>query len=479
MRSSVRHLSVALLALTTLGAGQAPTAPAPGRPTPGTSTVAGIIHGNRLGSEIVSLTHDTDGWRISSTGHQSPPLDVQTNRFVVTYADDWQPRRLDLEAIVRGQPISMITTIAGTMATNQVTGPARTATSTHKVSARTVILPNSFYGGYEALAARLSTMAEGDQVPIYVAPDGEIPAVVAKVTPRIITTLHGRSTYREFDLTISGGTAAPIQVWVDDQNRLARLTLTGSDLTVARDDLATVMAREEVVRNAGDANAFIPLTDFSVAASITSPSTATAKRPVVVLVPGFGPQDREMVVSDVPVFGLLAGWLADEGYLVVRYDPRGIGQSGGRPESAALAQYADDLGGVIDWLRRRKDVDSDRIAVIGFGDGSGAIAMLAASKSNRIRALGLVAVPGVTGRDFVVEQQARALAALQLSDADRQAKIALQQKIMNAAISGNGWDDVPAALRRGADQPIYKSWLLFDPATVVPKIEQPIQRNKN
>jgi pimeloyl-ACP methyl ester carboxylesterase len=431
-----------------------------------------VFHGVRIGTEIVTLARTGDGWLISATGHQGPPFDVQTNKFELTYADDWQPRRLEIQALLRGQPVTMTTTIEETKATNQVTSAARTTSYTQNVSPKTILLPNSFYASYEALAARLSAIAAGDRLPLYVTPDGEILATVAKITPRVITSPSSRATYRQFDLTFSSGDAS-LQIWVDDQNRLARATLPGSDLTVAREDLASVMTREELVRNSGDATAFIPLAGFSVAASVTSPSTASTRRPAVVLVSGFGPQDRDQVTSNVPVFGLLAGWLADDGYIVVRYDNRGVGQSGGRPENATLNEYAEDLNGVVDWLRRRKDVDGDRIAAIGYGDG-GAVAMLAAAKQNRIRALGLVAVPGVAGREYVVEQQARALAALQLSEADKQAKIAMQQTIMNAAISGTGWDNVPADLRRGADQPIYKSWLLFDPAAVIPRIDQPI-----
>ena len=69
-------------------------------------------------------------------------------------------------------------------------------------------------------------------------------------------------------------------------------------------------------------------------------------------------------------FGQLAGALADAGFIVVRYDRRGSGQSGGRSESAALADYADDVRTVVKWLAVRKDVDPKRIAVIGHDTGA-------------------------------------------------------------------------------------------------------------
>ncbi len=456
-----------------MGAAQAPTAPPPGRPSPGTSTFAVILRGSRIGTEVMTVAKSGDDWLITANGRQNAPVNIQTNKFELSYTDDWQPRKLEVQAVLRGQPVSMTTTFDGTSASNMVTNPTKSGVFKQSVSPRAVVLPNGFYAAYEALAARLSAMTVGDTVPLYVAPDGEVTATVSKITPRTITSPGERVTYRQFDLKLANDVSPWIEVWVDGRNRLARVSLPASDVLVAREDLASVMAREELVRNAGDATVFVPLEGFSLAATVTSPQQTGTKLPAVVLVPGFGPEDRDEVVGNVPVFGLLAGHLADAGYLVVRYDRRGVGQSGGRPENAALTEYADDLNRVVDWLRRRKDVDANRIAVVGYDEG-GAVAMLTAAKQDRIRALGLIAVPGVSGRDYVVEQQTRALAAVQGSDADKQAKIKLQQTIMDAAISGVGWDNVPAALRRGADQPIYRSWLLFDPAAVIPKIEQPM-----
>ena len=63
------------------------------------------------------------------------------------------------------------------------------------------------------------------------------------------------------------------------------------------------------------------------------------------LVAGSGPVDRDETVAGIPIFGQLASALADAGYLVVRYDKRGVGQSGGRPESATLSDYAEDVLG--------------------------------------------------------------------------------------------------------------------------------------
>jgi fermentation-respiration switch protein FrsA (DUF1100 family) len=45
---------------------------------------------------------------------------------------------------------------------------------------------------------------------------------------------------------------------------------------------------------------------------------------------------------------------------------------------------------------------------------------------------------------------------------------------MDAVISGKGWETLPDELRDQADTPWFKSWLQFDPASVLRKIDQPV-----
>ena len=155
------------------------------------------------------------------------------------------------------------------------------------------------------------------------------------------------------------------------------------------------------------------------------------------LVGGSGPIDRDGNVAGIPVYGQLAHALADAGFLVLRYDKRGIGQSGGRIETAGFAEYAEDLRAAVKFVADRKDVDPKRIAVLGHSEG-GAIALVAAARDKRIAALVLLAAPGVSGSDLVLAQQKHLLDRSNLSDADKQARIDLQKQIHEAVITGKG-----------------------------------------
>ena len=138
------------------------------------------------------------------------------------------------------------------------------------------------------------------------------------------------------------------------------------------------------------------------------------------------------------MYGQLANALADAGFLVLRYDKRGVGQSGGRIETAGFAEYAEDLRAAVKFVADRKDVDPKRIAVVGHSEG-GAIALVAAARDKRIAALVLMAAVGVSGSDLVLAQQKRLLDRSNLSDADKQATIDLQKQILEAVITARAW----------------------------------------
>lgn len=226
----------------------------------------------------------------------------------------------------------------------------------------------------------------------------------------------------------------------------------------------------------GDEEARIQASGFTLAATISKPSNPSAGRPLfpaVVLVGSSGPANRNETLFGIPIFEQLASALADSGFLVVRYDKRGAGQSGGRVESAALADFAEDLRGVVRFVSDRKDVDRKRIAVIGHGEG-GAVAILAAAKENRVAALVLAATSSVSGADLNVYQVTHAMERSNKTAAERQATIELQKRIQAAVLSGSGWDNLSADIRRQAETGWFESFLRFNPAKTVSDVEQPI-----
>ena len=440
----------------------------------GSAAFTVFLRGQRIGSETVTVTRSPAGWLISSTGQTAAPFSIVFDKFVARYGADWQTQSLEITGQMRGQSLVLNSEFKGGTATSDVVQLGQQARLTHRVSADTIALPNNFYGAYEALALRLHTAKEGATIPIYVAPQAEIVASVTKITPRRMETSAAHFELRQFDVSFQNPNGPlQVEVWVDARGRLARISIPVVSLAVVRDDLTGVMARLDAFSHPRDENVFIPANGFSLAGTITKPENV-AKPPVVILLSGSGPQDRDETVFGIPVLGQVAGRLSDAGFFVVRYDKRGVGQSGGRIESTSIEAYADDARGVVEWLRRRRDVDRDRIALVGHSEGGAVALLLASQMRGQVRAVGLIAAPGQTGREISLMQQRHVLDKLKEPEAAKQAKVELQNKVMDAVTTGKGWETIPPELRRQSDTAWFKSWLLFDPAEAMRRTNQPI-----
>ena len=67
-------------------------------------------------------------------------------------------------------------------------------------------------------------------------------------------------------------------------------------------------------------------------------------------------------------FWVLADYLTNIGYAVLRYDDRGTHASGGDYASATTLDFALDGESAIEYLKGRDDIDSNKIVVIGHSE---------------------------------------------------------------------------------------------------------------
>jgi len=446
-------------------------------PVPGPATFSIFLKGQQVGREQVNLTRTPEGWRIMSTGQMAAgQMTLENRHFEVRYTADWQPVELQIDALIGGRKYALNTSFGLTTAVNEITSGDTTNSKTDTLSARALVVPNNFYGAYEALAARLVGAEKGAQFAAYVAPQAEVPVTVEDVATEQVQSAGGALEVRRFRVKFQNpGLPVSADIWVDQRGRMARLELPVVSLQVVREELTSSVTRFEVAGHPGDEPATIRANGFNLAATVSRPVGQQQKMrlPAVILVAGSGPQDRNELVFGIPIFGQIANALADAGYLVVRYDKRGVAQSGGRPESATLADYAEDVRSVVAYTARRQDVDNKRIAVLGHSEGA-LVAMLAASKDKKIAALLLVAGIGTTGAELLLEQQAHLLSRSKFSDEERKEKMELQRRIHEAVLTGKGWEQVPPDIRKAAESPWFQSFLKFDPAAVMKDVRQPI-----
>lgn len=442
------------------------------------------LRGQIIGQETVTVTGTATGWQVTSTGGQALPTPVTIDKFTAEYSRAWQPVSFDVEGRIGEQLMSMKTSFTPTSATTNILQAGQQSSVTHRISPGSVALPNNVFAAYEALAARLSQLQVGATFPVYVAPQAEILGQITAITPQRIQTTDKLIELRHYSVTMQNpGGNVNVEIGIDSDNRLARVAVPGPGILALRSDLSGVMTRDITYKNPRDQQVFIPSLGFTIAATITPPAAATTaplppraptRMPAIVLVAGAGSGDRDEIVASVPVFGQLSGALSDAGYFVVRYDKRGIGQSGGRAESVTLQDYADDAIKVVEWLGKRKDIDTKRVALVGYGEG-GYVATLAAQRGGgKVAAIALVASPGTSGRELILAQQQHELALSNDSADVKAAKVQLQQRIMTAVTAGGGWDGIPPPLQKQADTLWFKSLIEFDPAVVMKKVKQPV-----
>lgn len=99
--------------------------------------------------------------------------------------------------------------------------------------------------------------------------------------------------------------------------------------------------------------------------------------PAIVLVHGWSANAADMLP--------LAPALNAAGFSLLAYDARGHGGSGA-DGPITIRKLAEDVVAAVEYLKRRPDVDQDRLGVLGHSIGGGA-AILAASAEPRIRAV--------------------------------------------------------------------------------------------
>ena len=154
-------------------------------PATGDSSLTIFIRGVEVGRMQSTVSHPDTSWVISSTGRFG---DIVLNRLEIKYDADWQPTSLRVEATQLQKRLVLLTSFGLTTAVNEISQDGATTSKTDQISARTIVLPNNFYAGYEALAARLAGAAPGAELPLYVPPQGEVKAVVKDVGEESIQT---------------------------------------------------------------------------------------------------------------------------------------------------------------------------------------------------------------------------------------------------------------------------------------------------
>jgi len=143
--------------------------------------------------------------------------------------------------------------------------------------------------------------------------------------------------------------------------------------------------------------------NLTLAGTLTLPKKE-GRFPVVILISGSGPQDRNEELLGHKPFLVISDYLTRKGIGVLRFDDRGIGKSTGNFSEATSADFATDVQSAISYVKSREEIDASKIGLIGHSEG-GVIAPMVAVKSNDVSYIVLLAGTGIPGDKLLLLQQ--------------------------------------------------------------------------
>lgn len=150
--------------------------------------------------------------------------------------------------------------------------------------------------------------------------------------------------------------------------------------------------------------------------------------PVVILITGSGPQNRDEEILGHKPFLVISDYLTRNGIAVLRYDDRGVAKSTGDFKTATTADFATDVESAISYLKTRKEINVKKIGLIGHSEG-GIIAPMVASKSKDVDFIVLLAGQGLSGDKLMLLQKEKIEQAMNINEQE----ISKGQKIFSGA----------------------------------------------
>jgi pimeloyl-ACP methyl ester carboxylesterase len=198
-----------------------------------------------------------------------------------------------------------------------------------------------------------------------------------------------------------------------------------------------------------------------IAGVLWLPATRPAKVPVVIVIAGSGPVDRDgnaggLLRSDA--YRELAEALAKHGVATIRYDKRGVGQStmGGKLEDLGFDDFVSDASALVAMAR----VNDKLSGVYLFGHSEGALIALEVASTTKVDGIVSAAGAGRPVSEVMREQLSRQLIPEDLHEFDG---------IIAALKAGKPIEPKAPSLQRLIDPALAKflrGMLLADPRTL-------------
>jgi uncharacterized protein len=212
--------------------------------------------------------------------------------------------------------------------------------------------------------------------------------------------------------------------------------------------------------------------DIELGASYFKPKLNLKTFPAVLMLGGSGPTDRDGTIGPNRPLRDLAIGLAAKGVVVLAFDKRTFAYPG-RPVSTIQEEVIDDAVSALRFLESRKDVDPDRIYLLGHSFG-GTLAPLVAKMGHGVSGLVLLA-PSLESLDVAYLRQIRYLAKLDGHiDESEEARLEDTAKQLESLQRIKAGRELDGPLPMGVPLSYWKSLWEYDPVSVARETGLPI-----
>ena len=441
-----------------------------------------------IGREEFEVKCQPDGGYASS-GHTDFKIAGATMDLKSTLEVDksGEPLSSTVKGSVNGQPFDQSVVVKGAVAIVTTSG----STKELSFAKGTSLSGGNIFHMFQFLLARYDAARGGSQeFQVFPTLTAKIERLARdEVQATGIAASPAPSAFDRYTVTVGmSGTV----VWVDSKGRIATLAVPLQNFAAVREEYSSFVPsfkailsakmKEAEVDYAAPAGASFTAEEvtveakgFTLAGTLLLPKTGKAPFPVVVTITGSGQQTRD---EYLPLPGLekyrpfrqIAESLASRGVAVLRVDDRGVGNSKGRDtlKASTSATFADDVRAQVDFLRQRREVDPNRIALLGHSEG-GIIAPMVAATDPKVAGIVLLAGTGKRGDAIIAYQVNQGLEGdITLTEEARAKGRAEQQEAMRKAIEGD--PTAPDSLRN----PWMRYFLAYDPLPAIRRVRQPI-----
>ena len=214
----------------------------------------------------------------------------------------------------------------------------------------------------------------------------------------------------------------------------------------------------------------IPTADAVLKGTLSVPSV-TKLIPVVLLIAGSGPTDRDgnstLIIGKSNYFLQISDALRQRDIAVLRYDKRAVGQSNTTKiiKNITFDDMVDDAAAIVKMLKADKRFS--KVIIAGHSEGS-LVGMLAAQREKADAFISLSG-PGVPA-DIILKTQLK----MNSSAADYTREVSIIDSIKAGNFTKQKLDGNFYALFNPIVQPYMYSWMKYDPSEAISKLTMPI-----